>query len=701
MESNWGKILHMLEQCLNNLHQYIVEAKFGTSINMGTYFTIILSVLMVYGIFLSFLQYAAKEYSSPLLYMGRDLYKENLFARNQNIWNLIDRKYVVSFGLLVVLPIMAQIALIGYKSKLWHNIFLIAWMGVSIFVVGIFAIVFIKCARALINLMNSNEEWLLKAEANAYNNRYMKRCQKKRKMNTDEFADRIRIICKYWNEDGKIEKEEYAYNYDSDYLNLINSLIFFYGKKREQYIARRNRDKNETAKMEVGIVYNLGLEMDVFDRVCEVTEKKDIELYEFMQFVLKRNKLLKSGMQIYVRHIEKYEVDYYVNRDVETLIREYFKIYEICHKKYKRHTDKMDVLIRNLRDDFLFYAQLGNDEIRKLAYRTANRIFEKNIAEAVEEKNERNLEAIYFEFGTCLETKRWFTNWLDCYVEDNSVDMELFESIINRMDQEVRVYILLHLFFYYSIYDFRFTWKYFDIKLLKCLVKDGKCLLEKMETGRDFLIEELKKPMNMWRFNIKMYNKLMEYMHQAMNMEHLEAVRDENEINYKYYFALRVVCWKECSGYQNYEIKNSEMQRELLTFISAHPEFFDDIDFRDFYEKLQSENYQKIELGEEMNSYTLEELINGDFRINKHWMKELIRENRGPLRSVYNYLVLSYASSYEYEYLEPWLKSKLPSYLGEYDGDKEMYISKLLEICERFKIWKNKSFETKLRELIL
>lgn len=699
MESGWSKILYGLEQCLNNLCEYISERDLGTSINMGTYFTIILSILMVYGIFLSFLQYAVKEYSSPLLYMGRDLYKENLFSKNQNMWNLIDGKYAINLCLIGVLPLVAKLALVGAKSQLWHNILLAIWMGINVIIAGIFAIVFVKCARALIKLMNSKEEVILKSEASAYNARYMKRCQKKRKIDVDEFASRIRIICKYWNENGKFEKGEYAYNYDSDYLNLINKLIDFYGKKREIYINRIRQGKE--GKVEFGILYNLRLEMEVFNRICDVAGKKDIELYEFIKFMVKRNTVLKNGIEIYIRNVGIRELHYYESREVENLINGYIEVYKYCLGRYKETGERIERLMQQLRDDFCFFVELGNDEAYECAYRASKRVFEKNIVEAVAEKNENILDAIYFVFSSNSKTKDWFIDWLDTYVEDNRVDMELFEKIINRMNMKDRVYILLHLFFYYSIYDFRFSWKHFDINMVRGLVDSAESLLKEMEKSKEYLLEKLKIPMNMWRFNAKMLIKLMEYMQQPMNMDHLALVKTENEINYKYYFALRVVCWKEHNGYPSYQVKEPEMQRELLEFISLHPEFYEDRDFRDFFANLRRENYQKIELGRDMNRYTIEELVIGEFRINELWIKELVRGNRGLVRDAFNYLVLTYASSYEYEYLEQWIKNQLPYYLMVCDGDKETYISMLLEIYERYKIEKSRNFEAKLRELFL
>ena len=45
-----SEILFKIEQCLRNLYDYITKENLGESINMGTYLTIILSILMVYGI---------------------------------------------------------------------------------------------------------------------------------------------------------------------------------------------------------------------------------------------------------------------------------------------------------------------------------------------------------------------------------------------------------------------------------------------------------------------------------------------------------------------------------------------------------------------------------------------------------------------------------------------------------------------------
>lgn len=699
MEINWNKILCDLEQCIKNLYEYVIEEDFGASISMGTYLTVILSILMVYGIFLSFLQYAAKEYSSSLWYMGRDLYKEHLFSTNKIMKNLVNWKYVVCLCLIGILPIGAKIAVIGAKSQLGHNLLLVIWMVINLIVAGIFTFAFFKCARTLIRLMNTKEQSILKWETLAYNRRYIERCRKKGKIDADEFTDRISIICKYWNEEELLKKGKNVYNYDSDYLNLINQLIDFYGKKRTRNIDRIRKGK--TGKEEKGILYNLRLEIDVLNRMCEVAGKKDIELYEFMEFVLKRNTLLKNGIEIYSRSIVNNELFDFDKRNLEELISAYFEIYNYYLKNYKEHNWKMDELMQQLYDDFRFFVELGRDEVYECASWEVNRIFEKNIDLAVEEKNENALNTIYHAFSRDSETKSWFIDWLDSYVEDNKADMEVLKKTINRIGAEERVYILLHLFFYYSIYDFRFAWKYFDINLLRGLVDCGESLRKEMEKSRDYLIEELKKPMNMWRFNNNMYVKLLEYMQLPMNMAHLALVKEENEINYCYYFALRVVCWKEHNGYPSYEIKDLEMQRELLTFVSVHPEFFDDRDFRDFYVKIRRENYRKIELGREMNRYTIQELVVGDFRINELWLKELIRENKSPVSDAFNYLLLSCASSYEYEYLERWIKTKLSYYLKEYDGDKEAYISMLLEIYERYKIGKSRHFEAKLRELFL
>ena len=71
--------------------------------------------------------------------------------------------------LLIVLTIGANVAIIGIKSQLLHNILLLVWIGVNIIIVGTFTMVFIKCARELLKLMVNEEERLLKDETCSYN----------------------------------------------------------------------------------------------------------------------------------------------------------------------------------------------------------------------------------------------------------------------------------------------------------------------------------------------------------------------------------------------------------------------------------------------------------------------------------------------------------------------------------------------------
>lgn len=354
MEVDWSKRLHDLELCIRNLYEYVRYKNVGESINLGTYFTVILSILMVYGIFLSFLQYAVKEYSSPFWYMGCDLYKEYLFATNQKMWNLVDHKYAVCLCLIGGLPIGAKFAIIAIKSQLWHNILLILWIVVNLFVAGIFANVFVKCARALIRVMGSKEKNILKSEAFAYNNRYMKCC---RKMDVDEFAERIGVICKCWSDDKELDCGQYTYNYDSNYLELINRLIVFYGRKRVRNINRIKKGK--VNKEEIGIYYNLRREVDALSEICRVIVNKNIELSEFTRFVLKRNILLKNGIVIYSRCITNdtlLEVD---KKGLDELIRAYFKIYDYYLENGREHNWKKDGLTQQLYSDFQFLIKFG------------------------------------------------------------------------------------------------------------------------------------------------------------------------------------------------------------------------------------------------------------------------------------------------------------------------------------------------------
>ena len=660
----------MYMENVKNILVYIT--KNDISIDKALYITVFLSILMIYGIFLSFLQFAIKDYTNEKKYMGKDLFVHRLVSKNKYIEILGSYKFAILFFLSIILPIVGKLmGLLGVDIRI-KNIVSISWILINIVIALLFILAFIKCAKLILSKMYHGEERILKNEAYSYNQELINRFCNGKELTADTLYRIIEIISERWKDD--------RFNFDNDYFELVMQILRNYLKTKEEDFNKI--EKGKKVKRQEAFLYNFDMEYESFNQIMKVIIDKGYKFASYSQFIAIRNIVLKYNYKIFCTKGIKSE-DHYYNPQIEKFLKEHFLIYGNILKSEEQNIE-VNKFQELLFDDI---EELGNISygplISDVSIKEGWWVIRNSLDKIMESDNDIKINSIYYYIKSNLRLNCRFVEWLSEYSESNLIKIEKISDIVNMLSEVEKAYIVLHVFFYYSIYNSRTSWKEFDIRFIRLLLPDKDYFEEQIEQNESELLLRLPVPMDMHRFRKEMFIELRKYLNVKMDFEHLNRVREENIIDYRYYFVLRTICFSEYSNYISYEIKNPEMKKEILHFMSLHHEFFSETNFKSFLYSIRKETYNKIDLINEKFTYSFEELIIANFEINNNELIELIDDNAYIPEPIIKY-ILNKRLKHEIKCEERWIKKKILYFIENSMVDAKCYAQEIVNTFEKY-----------------
>ena len=582
-----------MENVLQILKDFIFNSEL--TVDKNTFFTVIIGQIAMYGILLTFYQFVASYNESKEIatnYLGRNII-DYFIAKNMKIFNpIMSKEFLCIF---FILEIMYKPVLKICEKWIYSQIISVLnflWFGFVILYFITFVIIFSQCAKSIVNIKMCSDTITYEYVIRDINKNFLKKSLRDRVIYTniemllDDF-DQLSMAIQIDN-NSKLQK---YYNY------LIQEIFADYIKQKQHEISAVE-NKVKIHKKRTSWIWTADCEVELLQEIIKENyfqlDNKNIEyIMRFQMNLLKLN--LRRAL------LEGYREDNYdktknllakKNSEVfdlngwEDIVLKLYELMEEDGKKKLIHMLYRDIVRQQ--DLYVIYC---NTSIAKLIKIEINNIF----------AEKREAKAFVEIYGEIIMAK-YINNFCTQIIIGNIIcnDLINIEKIITRLDEENCTYLFTYIVIHYSIYKFRYEWKYINVQMLKALWKRHGSMRDNAES----VIERIKISNIGHRFDEKMYDKLIEYIEADMKGELFNKIYKDNILNLFYIWVIKVCVTDEDDsgsfyGKNGYSIKtkiniiNELAKREELMEYRGISSWVDNIryeiffDAECFYEKMK------------------------------------------------------------------------------------------------------------------
>lgn len=496
---------NLIKDYLAIIYKYIISN--NLNIDKGTFFTIIIGEVTVYGVILAFYQFLASykfNENSIDRYLGIKVIDYYIYKYLGFFNRIISSKI---FKVCIFLHIFYKPFLLIYENVIGISIIKILnfiWYCFAIFYFILFFKIFMECAKCtLIFKMNNNKERMNNI-INDINVRFLKNIKEEQKngMDVDLLELYLRRLSGRIQEDNNIDLQRH--------YNSLIKLIFNY------YIQKKSNEINDIenggiiSKNQIAWVYNLDQELFILKNIINekyfnLDEQNSNIIIEFYLDLIRLN-LMRIKQEGYI-HIR------YTMHDDLPMNVEINKVFDMV--EWIKFSKKMYQTIPNqIKQDFInelykkslyeietenYYVQFCRECISELLIIEIDGIFL--------EKNEYN--EFFNIFGSVIENE-FFNEIYIQQIGENFMSLTKFDAkkIVNQLSEKNCTYLFIYIISYYSINKFT-NWKFINVKLLE----------------------------NLWERHISLQNNATEIIEQ-MRKSNIGHKFTKGETLYKEYFAL-------------------------------------------------------------------------------------------------------------------------------------------------------------------
>jgi len=357
-------------------------------------------------------------------------------------------------------------------------------------------------------------------------------------------------------------KEENNPKLQNKYSDLIFRIFNSYVSNREKEINKIIK-KNKVVKNQVAWIYNAQCEYALLDKILNRNcFTVDGELRKFiceLHLCLVKLQMKRASIDGY-EHINQdfYRKDLFGGNSLDC---SYWK--ELTISIYKDSSIEIKKgLINSL---YLGYRNTENMYQEYCRYCIFD-IIRTDIYETfTEKKSQREFVDI---FGEVIREKQ-INDYYASIICDKIISYDDFDAVemVKLLNKENCTYVFSYIIIYYSIYSFRFDWKYINIKVIKSLWHNH----ENMEEDTDKVIKKFKESNIKHRFSENMYYKLLEDINEPLTGSLIDSLYAKNTIN-MFYVTIVKLCVLDQS-YIGYEDEASEdSQTYFINELSKHKE---------------------------------------------------------------------------------------------------------------------------------
>lgn len=516
------KISNMLKKIIN----YILNN--NLNIDKATFFTVVIGQITIYGILLTFYQFVAGyrgSEKSVTKYLGKDI-AEFFVYKNLTIFKKIISKKI--FGILLILEILYKPFMTIYGDLIGKKVINIITFMWFLFAIGyfiLFVILFIQCTKSVLMIKMYSDIKIDNYIFEEIDKYFLKNMDKKRINNMDMLKRNLTNLYSAIQVDDNVELQ-------SRYNHLIDLFFIQYIKWKQYEINDSTKDKK--LKNQIPWIESLNSEVHL---LREIINEKYFQLDEqnirlLIKFYIDLIRLNLTSAKLAGYSKIKYNSHDNSAMEIREEIIDVSEWQELTLNIYQKLSDEMkQELIRLLQKDVnqqvnlyeYYYKECINDLIRV----EIDCIFS-------EKREQRDFIKI---FGQVIKNK-YFNDFCTQIIRDKVIYHSRFNAveIIGQLNGKNCMYLFIYLILYYSIYRFRFDWKYININVLRILWNQHSCAQEYVKE----VIEEVRNSNIGHRFKTEMYFKLMEYINASCDSELFNTVYKDKILDVFYIWTIKI-----------------------------------------------------------------------------------------------------------------------------------------------------------------
>jgi len=637
-------------------------------LDKAVYFTVIIGQLTIFGIFLTFMQFVASLNGDRNIqtYLGQDL-KHFYIMKKLKFYQMIKSRW---FLCLLMLSILLKPFLTLFQSMINTEVIrvlLFNWYVFSVIYLLLFVYSFFECVTLSISFKDVGQgsgysEVLCLIEQDFFRNKKFER----KVYNCDRLAKEVDYIL--------YEREKNSGNLDDCYQRIISKLIDIYTNKKQQALFGRKKVKEYQAHL-----YIFQLENEVLDHLMFV-------FIQDREFLLRLSQCKLALINIYYKKYHDKEWEQAFTENDGWYNPSIWKIYEEIYKQNK-DVDLMKEIVKQL--DFPIYnksnpLQPFQKEMRQvlthLLFLMSNDIYMDNL-------NEQQLVDIF----TNIYSKEYYQQMMMREISGRYVSNETLSpnKILNLLDEKHQAFILVHSFFFTTIYDNYSNWMGQSFNHWKKFLPRMNEFYETLQQNKAYLLKELTAKMDMHRFYPDMLDKLIGYLKCPMSFALMEQIEQDRVLSSYLMIPLRLCTLNESLMYpyqENIFEKQPRMQIKIVKYLADHPEFLVNRNVQEMIYYLRFELYQKEDRFLEEFEQSLSYLILTDVPVTDRILLKWRKDNKYVLADLAKYMLVKITDQHHQisSNLQEWVfKFIMQDFIG---SDKSVigYVEDINTVYERY-----------------
>lgn len=535
------------------------------SIDKATFFTVIIGQITIYGILLTFYQFVASYQGgekAATRYLGINI-TEYFVKKKIKIFNKIISKKM--FGVLLILEILYKPFMTIYGDTLGASTISIinfVWFSFAIGYFILFVMLFIQCTKSILMIKMSSD-----VKRNGYiiseiNKEFLKKTMKERI--SKNAIDLLRQD--FVNLHDAIQEDENT-ELQGRYNQLIH-LIFTDYIGRKQYEISNIEKKGRILKNQVSWIYNPNCEVhllqEIIDEIYFQLDEQNIKSILNFYIDLIRLNLIRAKQAGYSKvRLNRYD-DLYVK--AEEKIFDVIEWKDVILKIYQKLSDKkkqelIRLLQRGLNQEQDFYEQYYKQCINDLIRVEFDCIF-------LEKREQKDFIKIFEQ----IIKDKYFNDICSQIISDKIIYYNRFDAgeIIGQLSGKNCTYLFSYIVLYYSIYRFRFEWKYINLNVLRTLWNHHSS----MQDDAEEVIEKIRNSNIGHRFEKKMYFKFVEYINASIDGKLINMIYNDKILDMFYVWVIKTsVIAQNDLMYSIYKDNlNINIQIAIINELSKHDE---------------------------------------------------------------------------------------------------------------------------------
>lgn len=522
-------MLEFTKQIVQLLVDYV--SKNRLDFDKTTFFTIVIGQITIYGILLTFYQFVASykgNENGVTRYLGVNI-TEHFVKKNISVFDkIVSRKW---FGTVFVLEILYKPFLTIYREMISAQMISVMnfiWIVFVIFYFVIFVILFFQCTKCILMIKLCSDAKTNGSIIRDINRMFLKKTVKARigQKTVDLLKEDFKCL-------GHAIKVDDNPDLQERYNHLIYNILKIYIEHKTNEISKIEK-KRVISKNQVPWMYNADCEIHLLQEILDEKyfslDKSNIKfIFSFHMKLLELN-LKRAQLEGYQKisfakyrslHIKMEEKVFDANEWIDVTLNIYRNLNDEM---------KMDVIhslqLYSLQSQNL-YKVFGDECVFELIKIEVENIF-------CRERKQADFVNI---FSWIIKEER-FNNFYADIIRDKLIYYNQFDAreILGQLNKNNCVYLFSYMIMYYSIYKFRFDWKYINISVLKTLWNG----IYDIKDDTKEIIERIKKSNIGHRFTDEMYISFLEYIEANFNSDLLNKIQKDKILDVFYCFVIKM-----------------------------------------------------------------------------------------------------------------------------------------------------------------